>query len=165
MSMIAQPLVPEKSRQDEILHAAARLFAARGFDGVSFRDVTLETGANRSLILYHFHSKEELWRSAMRHIVSKFDAQIAKLPHVAPDRPDSERIANMLRNFLNTLIAVPEYGQVLMREGVMPARASTGSSIISCPRSRSTSRCRARPSRPPRARPCAGTSSSARRCS
>ena len=105
-------------KADEILDAAATLFAARGFDGTSFRDITAAMGAKRPLILYHFGSKEELWRRAMRRIVDRFDARMALVALPPPDRPDRERVTAALRAYLDTLVAVPEYGQVLLREGV-----------------------------------------------
>ena len=50
--------------------AAERLFAERGIDAVSIRDITNEAGANSAAIHYHFGSKTALitaildWRAA-----------------------------------------------------------------------------------------------------
>ena len=119
MTIIDAATVPAAARKaDEILDAAATLFAARGFDGTSFRDITAAMGAKRSLILYHFGSKEELWRRAMRRIVGRLDARMALVTLPSTDCPDEERVAAALRAYLDTLVAVPEYGQVLLREGV-----------------------------------------------
>lgn len=115
-----QPAPPETEggKYSEILEAAADLFAAHGFDGVSFRDITAVTGTKRPLILYHFKSKEELWQCAMRHIVKVFDAAMSACPVPGPEASDRERIENVLRNFLVALSKVPQFGQVLLREGV-----------------------------------------------
>jgi len=43
-----------------LLDAAERLFATRGLDAVSVRDITVEAGANTAAIHYHFGSKPDL---------------------------------------------------------------------------------------------------------
>jgi AcrR family transcriptional regulator len=65
-------IIEEKQRQrapskraletrEAILNAAERLFAARGFDGTSIRDIGKEAGVQSSLVNHHWGSKEELF--------------------------------------------------------------------------------------------------------
>ncbi|HBE91853.1 MAG TPA: TetR/AcrR family transcriptional regulator, partial [Gammaproteobacteria bacterium] len=44
-----------------ILDAATRLFAERGFDGVSMRQVSEAAGVSKANIYHHFESKEALY--------------------------------------------------------------------------------------------------------
>ena len=46
--------------RDRLLDAAERLFAKRGLDAVSVRDITESAGANTAAIHYHFGSKHDL---------------------------------------------------------------------------------------------------------
>jgi AcrR family transcriptional regulator len=46
--------------KNQILDAAERLFAERGFDATSLRTITSEAGVNLAAIHYHFGSKEAL---------------------------------------------------------------------------------------------------------
>jgi len=56
-----QTLAPhECSTKSEILDAAERLFAARGFEATSLRTITAEAGANLGAVNYHFGSKDGL---------------------------------------------------------------------------------------------------------
>jgi AcrR family transcriptional regulator len=49
------------STKEQILLAAERLFAERGYDGVSLREIGTAAGsANNSAVQYHFGSKEQL---------------------------------------------------------------------------------------------------------
>ncbi len=57
-------LHPTKVR---ILDAAEELFAARGYHGVSIRDITQAAGVEAALAHYHFGPKEELFR----HVVAR----------------------------------------------------------------------------------------------
>lgn len=48
------------STKERILDSAERLFAERGFDGVSLRRIIGEAKVNLAAVHYHFHSKEAL---------------------------------------------------------------------------------------------------------
>ena len=49
-----------RSTKDRILDAAERLFAERGFNATSLREITAEAGVNLAAVNYHFQSKEAL---------------------------------------------------------------------------------------------------------
>lgn len=69
-----------------ILDAALAVFADRGFEGASIRDITGSIGVGHNLVRHYFGSKEDLWRAAVRHglepavtrIVEMFDARAAR---------------------------------------------------------------------------------------
>lgn len=48
---------------EEILHAAARLFAAKGFDGTSTRAIAEAAGLRQPSLFHHFDSKEAILRA------------------------------------------------------------------------------------------------------
>ncbi len=48
-----------------LLDTAERLFAARGLDAVSLREITAEASANTAAVNYHFGSKENLIREVI----------------------------------------------------------------------------------------------------
>ena len=47
-------------KQIQIIETAERLFAERGFDGTTVRDIADEAGINVAMISYYFGSKEKL---------------------------------------------------------------------------------------------------------
>ncbi|HUP51685.1 MAG TPA: helix-turn-helix domain-containing protein, partial [Longimicrobiales bacterium] len=61
--------VEQRSRGDatraDLLAAARRLFAQRGFDGTSVRAITREAGANLGAVTYHFGSKRALYAAVL----------------------------------------------------------------------------------------------------
>lgn len=54
-----------------ILEAAERLFAERGFDAASVRDITGEAGCNVAAVNYHFGSKENLYLETFRRLLGE----------------------------------------------------------------------------------------------
>jgi len=64
-----------RSTRDEILDAAERLFAERGFAGVSMRDIVGATSLkNQASLYYHFRNKRSLYEAVLarglEHLVS-----------------------------------------------------------------------------------------------
>ena len=59
-------MTEEKQKtRDRILDAAEELFAQRGFEGVSVRQIMSQAGADVSLAYYHFKSKSDLFDQVM----------------------------------------------------------------------------------------------------
>lgn len=55
--------------KNKILAAAKELFAKKGFDGTSTREIVNSAGVNISLIAYHFGGKENLFFSMFDHFM------------------------------------------------------------------------------------------------
>jgi AcrR family transcriptional regulator len=45
----------------QILAEAARIFASKGYDGASMRDIAVACGISKSLLYHHFANKEEIY--------------------------------------------------------------------------------------------------------
>jgi TetR/AcrR family transcriptional regulator len=58
-------LDPAKTRET-ILRAAFETFAESGYEGASIADIAKAAGVPKSLVQYHFGSKEELWEACLR---------------------------------------------------------------------------------------------------
>jgi AcrR family transcriptional regulator len=61
---VAAPLARTESTADRLVSAAERLFAERGIEAVTVRDITTAASANTAAMHYHFGSKEVLLRAA-----------------------------------------------------------------------------------------------------
>jgi AcrR family transcriptional regulator len=57
-------LDPVKTRET-ILEAALDVFAAKGFDGTSIADIAAVAQVPKSLLQYHFGTKDELWKACL----------------------------------------------------------------------------------------------------
>jgi AcrR family transcriptional regulator len=78
--------------RDRLMAAAERLFAEKGLEAVSVRDIAAAAGVNSALIAYHFGGKEELFIAVYRAVADpinverrrRFDAleRLARAPTV-----------------------------------------------------------------------------------
>lgn len=69
----AQPL----STREQLMVQAARLFAERGFSGVSLEDIAKAAGFTKGAVYSHFGSKEQVFLAAVRNTIERLDAELA----------------------------------------------------------------------------------------
>ncbi len=62
--------------RDRIVEAALTVFANRGFDGATTREIAKEAGVSSGLIHHHFKDKESLWHLVGTRISEEFVAAI-----------------------------------------------------------------------------------------
>lgn len=72
----------ELNTKQRILEASMNLFALKGYDGASIREIAKLADVNVASLNYHFKSKENLRQELMEFIVGDFKNKIATLPEV-----------------------------------------------------------------------------------
>ena len=82
------------NKQIQIIETAERLFAERGFDGTSVRDIALEAGVNIAMISYYFGSKEKLMEALLEWRVGSIKIRVESL--IKDDRFAPIEKVNML---------------------------------------------------------------------
>ncbi|MBO4271383.1 TetR/AcrR family transcriptional regulator [Microbispora triticiradicis] len=81
---------PTRNRRAEILDAAAALFAARGFHGVSIEDIGAAVGVSGPALYRHFSGKEALLTEMLLGISERLREQGARLATTAdPDTAEA----------------------------------------------------------------------------
>jgi len=81
-------------KQIQIIEIAERLFAERGFDGTSVRDIAHEAGVNIAMISYYFGSKEKLMEALLEWRVGEIKIRVESL--IKDDRFTPLEKVNML---------------------------------------------------------------------
>lgn len=75
-----QTIVPNSGPKLKLVEAAEKLFAEKGFDVVSVRDITQAAGGNVAAVNYHFGSRDGLVAVVMhRYITPVNEARMARL--------------------------------------------------------------------------------------
>jgi AcrR family transcriptional regulator len=98
--------------RSQLLDAAAELFAARGYDAVSMRDIAKVVGVTQANLYYHFRDKADLIQATLAQV---FEARAEHLEASLRDHPDN-RIEAFVRWFVAALTTDRIFARLLYRE-------------------------------------------------
>jgi len=105
---------PTLGTRERILGAALAMFAERGFDGATTRDIAARAGTNLGLIQYHFGGKERLWRATVDHVFGTLESALAA---IVPARlQTAAQLADVLRLCVRFVGANPHFVQLMNDE-------------------------------------------------
>lgn len=100
----------------EILETALKHFSLYGYEGASIRRIAQELNTTHSLIIYHFSSKDELWRATLEWAVGDYVQSTLNLLRESPDTA-----ATTLRKFIERFVRLsaqrPEIHRILTMAG------------------------------------------------
>ncbi|AEG51271.1 regulatory protein TetR [Sphingobium chlorophenolicum L-1] len=98
--------------QAAILDEATRLFSERGFESTRIADVAKGASVAKGTVLYHFHSKEDLWMSVVDKAVADFELSRA----LDNAEPTLEAFLMAHRRFMQACTASPAYFRITALE-------------------------------------------------
>ena len=91
--------------KERLLDAAELLFAERGFDGVSIRDLCSAAEVNVAAVNYHFQGKENLYTAVLSRRVQPIrERMLAALTQVSADNMGSPDLETLIRTFVSTYL-------------------------------------------------------------
>ena len=96
MKAVAEPrgAAGVRRRLSEVIGAAAKVFAQRGYHGASTQDIADVLGIRQASLYYYFDSKEAALEAVCRY---GHDAYVERLRHIAhSDMSASEKVAQVL---------------------------------------------------------------------
>ncbi len=101
-----------------VLEAALELFAERGFDAASLRDIATRAGVTHAVIRVHFGNKAQLWQQVVDFLFRRMQAEMR------PKRgdPDYAEGAIGLELFVRRYVAYcarhPEHARLMLMESM-----------------------------------------------
>ncbi|HVZ56540.1 MAG TPA: TetR family transcriptional regulator [Chitinophagaceae bacterium] len=102
----------------QIMEAAETLFAEKGFNGTSVRDIAEKANVNLAMISYYFGSKEKLLEALF-----EYRGEMAKLKLEsilqAPGLSALERVYLMVDNYIDKIMSQQGFHRILTREQVL----------------------------------------------
>lgn len=96
--------IGEAATKAQVFCTSERLFALRGFQNVSVRDITTEAGVNLASVNYHFGSKDGLLLEIFKRRTTELNRLRARMLHEANDRHQGNP---PVRDILEALIKAP----------------------------------------------------------
>jgi len=106
-----------ESTRELLLSAAIKLFALKGYDGVSIKQLVEEAGVNVSLVSYHFGGKEGLYRACLDEFGQANLATAERLLHPASSCEEFKvRLRVFVDEFFRSYIEEPDLTKIIQRD-------------------------------------------------
>ncbi len=114
---MAAPETLSREKREAILEGAARIFAARGYEGASMSTITAAAGVSKGTIYQHFPGKAALFGAAVARECER------KLTHLFHDLGGSEDVAATLADVGTRFVAMLTSDVALAVERVVSSEA------------------------------------------
>jgi TetR/AcrR family transcriptional regulator, regulator of cefoperazone and chloramphenicol sensitivity len=111
--------------RERIAEAAGEIFAERGFDGTTVRDICQRAGANIAAVNYYFGDKQRLYIEAVVR-AHRWRMEQAPLPEWSDATPAETKLADFITTFIRRVRSGPEdtwHTKLVMREMAHPTAA------------------------------------------
>ena len=121
---MVKPLVD--NTRNRILHAAGTIFAEKGFESATVREICNAANSNLSSINYHFGDKETLYLETLK-LSQVLKKEQSPFPPFLADVEPEEKLRVFVQIILHRMIGEPELGwptRLMMREMLHPTSAS-----------------------------------------
>jgi AcrR family transcriptional regulator len=116
---------PADYTRQAIMKAAVRLFAEKGYQGVSVRDIVSKARVNQAAINYHFKSKDGLYLEVLKTGFDKLTEQAGFDPEALKALPREEALHSFVQQQLRPLLFRDElslYIRMFAWEGGHPSK-------------------------------------------
>lgn len=105
------------STKEALLAAAKKVFARKGFDGATVKDIAEIAGVNVSLVSYHFDGKEKLFHTCIEQFAQSRLATAEKFLKGPESLEDMRvRLALMTEEFFEYNLREPDINEIMNRD-------------------------------------------------
>jgi len=115
-------------KREHIIHSAQSLFAEKGFDNTSIREISNKAGVNVAMVNYYFGSKEKLFEAMLEQ---KSHFLKTRLEEMSQDDTMSgmEKISKLISDYVNRILENPNYHRILHQQMLLNARPELNTMI------------------------------------
>ena len=108
---------PQEDARSRILAAALEVFSTSGFEGASLRQIADRAGVMHQLVVYHFKTKQALWRAAVTSVLGDAGAQLASWRAREMTDSPARVLRTMVKEFVLFAARRPEFHRIATFEG------------------------------------------------
>lgn len=114
--------IADRETRERLLDVAAHLFAERGFDHVTVRDICARARANVAAVNYHFGGKSGLYEEVLRRAIRIMQATTDEIRQAGENQPPESRLEAAIRILLVRVVTTPNtwIHQLMLREVANP---------------------------------------------
>jgi AcrR family transcriptional regulator len=118
---------PTDDTQQRILETAGEIFADKGFEGTTVREICQQAKVNIAAVNYYFRDKERLYIEAVKLACREGDERLP-LPNWTPEVPAETRLRDFIHTMANRMLGNDRprwHIQLILREMAHPTAACT----------------------------------------
>jgi AcrR family transcriptional regulator len=116
-------------KKDHIINAAVDLFAKKGFEGTSVRDVATAADVNIAMINYYFGSKEKLFETMLERKSSYTRGILDEISHNT-SLSEIEKIDAIVESYVSRLFTGRTFHRVIHQEMMLNEREALQQTIV-----------------------------------
>jgi len=117
-------------KKEHIMHVAMELFAEKGFEGSSIRDLAQKADVNIAMVNYYFGSKEKLFEQLLAE-----KAQFMRTKIEAVESNESlteiEKLDHIIEGYVTRFLTQPNFHRVFLQELLVNQRANLHQQVLS----------------------------------
>ncbi len=124
--MVKLSMATNDDTPTRILNAAGPVFAERGFQNATVREICAAAGVNLASINYYFRDKERLYIETVKR-AAQLRAEQVPMPVWPVDLPAAEKIRSFVRTLLSRMLdseQAPWQVRLMLREILQPGAAT-----------------------------------------
>ena len=111
-----RPTEKQSANLDDILRVAMKCFAKKGYGGVSLTSLAKEAGVADSLLHYHFKSKENIWKRALKLVGGEIYKGLKDLVPLIKELDGVQQLKILNRQIVYISARNPEFQQIIVQE-------------------------------------------------
>lgn len=111
---MAETSAPAEDKRRQLLDAAVRVFARKGFHASRVGDIAEEAGVAHGLLYHYFKSKDQVLEAVFHE---NWNVLLARIENVeATDEPAADQLRHIAAIVLRTWLHLPDVVRVVVRE-------------------------------------------------
>jgi AcrR family transcriptional regulator len=116
-------------KREHIIEVATELFAVKGFEATSIRELAAKAEVNIAMVNYYFGSKDKLFEAMVVH---KASFMKGKLAEIAADKSttDIEKIDLVIESYVERLLSQPNFHRIVHQELLVNQRQNMHEHIV-----------------------------------
>ena len=116
-------------KREQLLKAASKLFAEKGFEAVSTRDLAKEADVNMAMIAYYFGSKDGLFKAI---IEERFPKTASRLRAIQKENGNAwDKISTVIDFYIERITESGSFHKIVLRELSLEQRPEHRELILS----------------------------------
>lgn len=112
------------------MNAAIELFAEKGFEGCSIRDLAAKADVNVAMVNYYFGSKDKLFEAVVEYKASFMRGRLDEIENNTKLN-EIEKIDAIIESYVERLLSQPLFHRIIYQELLMGEREVMHKNIIS----------------------------------